>query len=390
MLPGRWSGRAKAAAVIIGLWSAYAVNETIHSYFEFQIWGKPMPLTRVAFGEFSFAYLCAAFTPAVLWVGSRFRFARPHIGRNLAVHVLSAIVFMSVVRLAWDVIYEPPKAFYSGGITFKKALYAISGTYESTFSAYVLILLAGYLHEYQTRYRKESVRAERLRTEMVQAQLQSLKMQIQPHFLFNTLHTISALVKESPAQAEWTITRLSDLLRLTLDNGRNSEIRLDDELKMAQLYLQIERTRYEERLNVHFDVEDETRAAIVPSFILQPLIENAIRHGIAHTPGPGHIVVLSEHRDATLFLKVRNTGPGLHRSTLREGVGLSATRSRLEFLYGDRYQFVLRGLTSGEVEASIVLPFATEASRRGEHGEHSNADRGRRATGEGAPAAAIG
>jgi hypothetical protein len=390
MSPVRWSGRAKDATVILGLWSAYAVNETVHSYFQTAIWGKPLPFARVAFGEFSFAYLCAAFTPAVLWIGARFRIARPNIARNLAVHAISATVFMSAITLAWHVIYIPPKPFYSGGVTLKKAVYAISGTYEATFSAYVLILLAGYLHDYQRRYRKESVRAERLRTEMVQAQLQSLKMQIQPHFLFNTLHTISALVKDSPAKAETTIARLSDLLRLTLEHGRNSEIRLEDELKMVQLYLDIECTRYEERLSVEYQVQDETRAAIVPSFILQPLIENSIRHGIALEPGPGHIVIASEHREANLFLNVRNTGAGLHRTTFREGVGLSATRSRLAFLYGDRYQFVLRGLTSGEVEASIVLPFSTGEIRRGEHGEHSNADRGRRATGAGSPAAALG
>ncbi len=387
---GRWSGRVKAAGVILGLWSAYAINETVHSYFQFQILEKPMALARVAFGEFSFAYLCAAFTPAVLWIGARFRIARPHIGRNLAVHALSAIVFMSLVRMAWDVVYVPPKAFFFGGITLRKTIYAISGTYESTFSAYVLILLAGYLHDYQSRYRKESVRAARLRTEMVQAQLQSLKMQIQPHFLFNTLHTISALVKESPAQAERTVVRLSDLLRLTLEHGKRSEICLDDELQMVRLYLEIECTRYEERLNVEYQVDENTRTAIVPSFILQPLVENAIRHGIAHAPGAGHIVLTSERRDTNLFLNVRNTGAGLHRNTFREGVGLSATRSRLEFLYGDHYQLVLRGLTSGEVEASIVLPFSTEETRRGEHGEHPNADRGRRTAGARAPATTAG
>jgi two-component system LytT family sensor kinase len=380
MQPRVFSGRAKTAAAIVGLWSAYAINETIHSYYEFQIYGKPLAWSRAAFGEFSFAYICAALTPLVLWLGNKFRVARPHLWRNLVVHAMAAVIFMSVVRLAWDIIYVPPKPFYDGGATLKKVIYAISGTYESTFPAYLLILLAGYVWEYQRRYRQEAVRAARLRTEMVQAQLQSLKMQIQPHFLFNTLHTISALVQESPPAAERTIARLSDLLRLTLEKGRNSEIQLDDELKMIGLYLEIECTRYEERLAVQFSVDEETRTAIVPSFILQPLIENAIHHGIANSTGPGHIIVAAQRRDAHLFLAVRNTGPGLPR-TFREGVGLGATRSRLEFLYGDRYQFVLRGLTSGEVEASIVIPFATEESRRGEHGEHSNADRGRREAG---------
>jgi two-component system, LytTR family, sensor kinase len=348
-----------------------------------------MPFLRAAYGEFSFAYLCAAFTPAVLWVGARFRVSRPHLWRNLLVQVVAAIAFISVVRLAWDLVYMPPKPFYAGGVTIRKAIYAISGAYESTLSAYLLILLAGYGREYQKRYREESVRAARLRTEMVQAQLQSLKMQMQPHFLFNTLHTISALVQESPPKAETTIARLSDLLRLTLEMGRNSEIRIEDELRIVALYLEIECTRYEERLNVVYEIDDDVKSAVVPSFILQPLIENAIRHGIANSASPGRVVITAQRRDAQLFLSVRNTGPSLSRNTFREGIGLAATRSRLEFLYEDRHHFGLQNLTSGEVEASIVLPFSIDGSQRGDHDEHPDADRRRREAGAGTVAAVV-
>ena len=138
---------------------------------------------------------------------------------------------MSIVRLGWDLVYQPPKAFFSGGATLQKAIFSISSTYEATLSAYLLIILAGYAHDYQRRYRKEAVCASRLQTEIVQAQLQALKMQLQPHFLFNTLHTISALVQQSPAAAERMIARLSDLLRLTLDIGRMTEFRFEEELR---------------------------------------------------------------------------------------------------------------------------------------------------------------
>jgi LytS/YehU family sensor histidine kinase len=232
------------------------------------------------------------------------------------------------------------------------------------------------------------VRAARLRTEIVQAQLHAIRMQIHPHFLFNTLHTISALVQGSPALAERMIARLSDLLRLTLETGKNSEITLGDEMRLIELYLEIERTRYEERLAVDIRVPDEMRSALVPNFILQPIVENAIRHGIAKSSARGSISIFAEKYGSNLVLKVRNTGPGLLRHS-REGVGVSATKSRLECLYGARQQFVLGELTPGLVEASIVLPFATADSQRTNHVEYSDADRGRREVGAGAAAPAL-
>jgi two-component system LytT family sensor kinase len=383
------SGSVKSAAFIIALWTLYAVNQTIHSYYQFQLWGKPIPFWRAVWGEFSFAYLCAAFTPAVLYIGSRFRVARPHVWRNLAVQCTAAVIFMSIVRLGWDLLYQPPKAFFSGGVTLQKAIFSISSTYEATLSAYLLIILAGYAHDYQRRYRKEAVRASRLQTEIVQAQLQALKMQLQPHFLFNTLHTISALVQQSPAAAERMIARLSDLLRLTLDIGRMTEIRFEEELRICELYLEIEQTRYEERLNVRYDIDDAVREALVPSFILQPLVENAVVHGISQSVGPGLVEISAEQKNGELILKVRNTGPGLSRLSLREGVGIGATRSRLEFLYGQKQRFELRDLTTGVVEASIALPFST-GSRRGDYGDDPSADRGRREVGARASAPALG
>src|SRR5262249_46782702 len=151
----------------------------------------------------------------------------------------------------------------------------------STFSAYVMILLAGYAYEFHQRYQNQTIRAERLRSEMIQAQLRALRMQTQPHFLFNTLHTISALVRECPAAAVRTIAQLSDLLRHTLETGGHSLIPLCDELHSVELYLEIERTRFEERLAVRIDVDHDLNSIRVPGFILQPLVENAVRHGIA-------------------------------------------------------------------------------------------------------------
>ena len=289
------SGGFKSAAFIFGLWTLYALDLTIHSYYQYRLWGKPISFGRAAWGEFSFAYLCAAFTPAVLYVGSRFRVARPHVWRNLAVHCTAAVYIHVDRDLGVGPGLPDRRRHSSRGRDATKSDFSISSFFEGTLSAYLLIILAGYAHDYQRRYRKEAVRASRLQTEIVQAQLQALKMQLQPHFLFNTLHTISALVQESPAAAERMIARLSDLLRLTLDIGRMTEIRFEEELRICELYLEIEQTRYEERLNVRYDIEDAVRDALVPSFILQPLVENAVVHGISQNVGPG-LVEISPHK----------------------------------------------------------------------------------------------
>ncbi|MBS1875945.1 MAG: histidine kinase [Acidobacteria bacterium] len=362
---------AKGAAIVLGLWTLYALNETLHTYFQFKIWQRPMSLASAAYAEFAFAYLCAAATPAVLWVGRRYRLSNRRPVRSVLAHLLAGATFAVVVRLAWDLVGGAPKPFYLGGATWWKALTAVSSTYEVTFTAYVMILLAGYAFEYQARYRKEAADAETLRAGMLQAQLQSLRMQLQPHFLFNTLHSISALVRECPPAAERTISLLSDLLRHTLDHGSATFMPLREELHAVELFLEIERTRYEERLEVRWALDDSTLDAQVPGFILQPLVENAIRHGVARRSAPGYIAIASAHRADKLVLTVTNSGP-LLREPLREGIGIGSTKSRLQTLYADSARFEIINLTQDEVQASITLPFATK-DREGQYG-YSYAD----------------
>ncbi len=259
--------------------------------------------------------------------------------------------------------------------TWRKLVGSIVGSADTGVFLYWTIVLVEHSFVYHKRYRDGLVNAARLQTELARAQLQALKIQLHPHFLFNTLHTISALVNEDPECAERTIARLSELLRLFLATSTIHEVPLGEELRILDLYLEIERTRFEDRLSVHCDVPSELRAAMVPNLVLQPLVENAIRHGVGRKSGPGWISIAAERYGETLVLRVTDNGEGLHQENCRRpesGKGLAITRGRLESLYGSHQSLVLHNLQMGGVEARITMPFRT--STEGPNGQETNAE----------------
>jgi len=185
------------------------------------------------------------------------------------------------------------------------------------------------------RLRDREVQAAALEARLARAQLQTLKAQLQPHFLFNTLHSISALNHEDPKAANRMLARLSSLLRLTLDKDSAQEVPLREELKMLQHYLDIEQIRLGDRLTVNMKIAPGTLDAMTPNLILQPIVENAIRHGIAPFSAPGQIFIEARADDKTLFLEVTDTGPGLDGKAFNAGIGLNNTQERLQQLYGN-------------------------------------------------------
>jgi sensor histidine kinase YesM len=221
---------------------------------------------------------------------------------------------------------------------------------------------------YALAYRRESearaLNSSQLETRLVEAQLQSLQRQLHPHFLFNTLNTISGLIRTDPDGADVMIDRLGDLLRMTLHKSSIQEVSLKEELDVLQKYLEIERTRFGNRLNVEMHVQPETLDAQVPSLVLQPLVENAIRHGIAPNARPGWIAVHAERAAGELVLQVLDSGDGLppdRLMALNRGVGLDNTRARLAHLYRDRYEFTFSNLERGFC-VTIRIPFEVETT----------------------------
>src|SRR5262245_40790860 len=198
-----------------------------------------------------------------------------------------------------------------------------------------------------------------LETQLAQAQLQSLKMQLHPHFLFNTLHAISALMDDDVKAARRMIARLSELLRLTLENAGQQEFSLRQELDALERYLEIEQIRFQDRLTVRLAVAPETLDASVPNLILQPIVENAIRHGIAPRSSAGWIEIRAERREGMVELQVIDDGPGLQPAgeELREGIGLTNTRARLRQLYGDEHRIEIEDAAEGGLAVKLSIPY---------------------------------
>ena len=212
------------------------------------------------------------------------------------------------------------------------------------------------------KYRDRELRGAQLTAELSRAQLQALKMQLKPHFLFNTLNSISALMYTDVDAADTMLARLSDFLRLTLDRELDQEVTLHEELEFIRRYLEIEKVRFEDRLTVNVDVAADVEDARVPTLALQPLVENAIHHGIATRPDGGSIDI----RDA-LHISVADNGVGTHgEEHPRERIGLANTRARLECLYGADHQFSFSASPAGGFIVEMVIPF---------HETHPNADR---------------
>jgi sensor histidine kinase YesM len=222
-----------------------------------------------------------------------------------------------------------------------------------------------YMHEARAR----ELNAAQLETRLVEARLHTLQRQMQPHFLFNTLNTISALMHRDVDAADAMIARLSDLLRMSLQRVGVQEVPLKEELDFLAKYLEIEQTRFRDRLTVVFDIQADTLHALVPNLLLQPLVENAIKHGIGPRPTPGQITVRARRTGALLELDVQDNGVGLSAARLTDfnrGVGLSNTRSRLDHLYGSLHRFEFRQPAEGGLLVCIAIPMAELAGEMGE------------------------
>jgi LytS/YehU family sensor histidine kinase len=220
-----------------------------------------------------------------------------------------------------------------------------------------------YAVNYYQMYRERELQAAQLQNQLAQARLQVLKTQLHPHFLFNTLNNISELVYQDPEAAEQMIASLSDLLRIALDKLDVQEVPLQQELEFLQKYLEIEQMRFHDRLQVKMAIDNDTLEARVPNMILQPLVENAIKHGIAPLAAGGTIEIGAARQNGHLNLRVKDNGAGVpfgDTTNLTEGVGLSNTRARLQHLYGTQHDFQLIPQQKGGLLLNLQIPYKSE------------------------------
>jgi sensor histidine kinase YesM len=223
--------------------------------------------------------------------------------------------------------------------------------------------------DYYREVRTRETQTAQLETKLVEAQLQALQRQLHPHFLFNTLHAISALVHRDPDKADEMIERLSDLLRLTLDKVGVQEVTVGEELEYLRAYLDIEQVHFGNRLEVSYHIDAGTLDALVPNLILQPIAENAIRHGLAPRAGKGQLSIEVMRRADRLLLRVADNGRGMSAASLSaadHGVGITNTRARLERLYRDAASLDFEPRAGGGLIVTMELPFRSAAPDAGE------------------------
>lgn len=358
-----WRSRWKRLAIIWGIWTFIGIVFTLQSYFTSFRSERPAPFLDSLYVQMTWAYLWALATPFVLWAASRLPIERNNWIRSSLLHVpLSIVLSVFITALGHVALWFYWGWSMSRPFSFERMGRFVVANFSEGIGIYLLIALTSYAFSYYRRYREGQVKTLRLEAQLSQAQLHALKMQLHPHFLFNTLHSISALLSNDTASARKMITRLGDFLRLTLDNSGSQEVTLKQEIEFLSCYLEIERIRFQDRLVTHVNVPHQTLDAKVPNLILQPIVENAIRHGIAPRSTPGLIEIGAEQRNGTLRIQVRDNGPGLptHRTSenmFQKGLGLANTETRLERLYGAAHLFDFRNSPAGGLVVTLEIPF---------------------------------
>ena len=307
----------------------------------------------------SYWYAWAVLAPGIFTLSRRCRFDREKWGRALAVHLAAAALF-TLAHVMMTVLVQN---LLRGVLTWESWYAVVRRTYWTSVDwemmTYWTIVGVGHALHFHSVVRERELAAAHLETRLAEARLQSLQRQLHPHFLFNTLHGISALMHIDLGAADRMIALLGDLLRSSLQIS-TQEIPLKDELDLLRKYLDIEQLRFRDRLTVTYDIPEETLDARVPSLLLQPLVENALDHGIAPSSGRGRLDIRARREGAHLFLEVADDGVGLKEDALtaiQKGIGVSNTRSRLQMLYGpaQRFEFCRtgpRGLT-----VRVVVPW---------------------------------
>jgi LytS/YehU family sensor histidine kinase len=354
-------------AIVIGVWAVLAGVATTFSYdFRAHV-GRPETWSNLARVYFT-AYILwsIVFTPIVVWVSRRFTIGKQHLVRTIVIHFFTALVIAvlsSASRIPLHGIIYPQYKEQVPWSAFRS--FFLANAYDELWMYLVVAAIAHGLI-YFRKFQDRELHSSELERQLTEAQLQMLKMQLQPHFLFNTLNTAYTLIRRDVDAAERVIIQLSDLLRLTLDNTGAHEVTLHEEISFIGKYLEIEQVRFRERLTVHYQIDPDCLDALVPNMILQPLVENAIRHGIAPHSRPGVIEIVARRRQDVLQLTVSDNGEGLDEGAVlerKDGVGLSNTRARLLQQYGPDSTLVLKPGPFHGLSATALLPYKQSVTK---------------------------
>jgi len=323
---------------------------------------QPIPWGNLITFRLADWYTCGLFVPVLVWATRRWPVERRHFAATVALH-LALVVVVSAAKI---ILFEPVRVWLGEqpmGLTR-----AFAGGFISEIVAFGATAAAIHAIEFYTRYQEREAHSQQLQARLTDAQLRALRAQLNPHFLFNTLNAVTTLLHRDPERADAMLTRLGELLRLTLRADPDHEIPLAEEIELLERYLDIMRMRFSDRVTVTCWVDPEVEQAMVPSFILQPLVENAFEHGVAQSNGLSHVDVQARASSdaASVVLRVRDDGPGPGtaggQQAAGKGVGISNTRRRLHEMYGGAGSLTLSASPAGGTLVEVRLPLRVTRS----------------------------
>ncbi len=364
----RFSLSTREIVLIFAFWTFLATLSAVNRLLDPRGFGfRPMSPTGPIMLAYIEAWTWAAFTPVILWLSSWSSLAKSNDGRArsmwvrvpllLMIGVGIAIIVYTLLDAARFAIIDPPiRRGRGGGSAFAPLREIGRFRFLNQLLVYLAVLATGFARQFFRSDQRRQQQSAHLQAQLAEARLDALRMQINPHFLFNTLHAVSALVERDPGGVRRMIARLSELLRYTIESHATDEVPLRDELAFLRRYIEIMEIRFQGRLRVDMEIEDETLDALVPNLVLQPIVENALEHGANRAVGEGRIAIVARRDEGRLVLSVRDNGPGLDTVT-ESGVGLANTRARLEQLYGNQAVLTLRSAAGGGTIAEIALPY---------------------------------
>lgn len=341
------------------VWTLLGVSFALSTYLGARQDNVQLSWKRVLSGYLADFYLWGMLSPLIFLLARRFEL-RKHFPRNVLIHlgasvVLSGFVISAASPLVWYLGYPNLARNPTLAILWRNNAFSPYYFHQGLTIYWTTLVVAHALYYYRG-LRKGEAQTARLTAQLAQAQLQALKMQIHPHFLFNTLNSIAALLHKDVEAADRMIARLGDFLRLTLKSSDAQTVDFEQELEFLKCYLDIEHIRFQDRLTVDLDIDPHALKATVPNLILQPIVENAVRHGVARQTSHGHITIRARRDGERLIMTVEDNGPGLKVKSNGSGIGISNTRARLEQFYGSDFSFQIANSTERGASVTLDVP----------------------------------
>ena len=355
-MKNRW---LRIAATAAG-WAFLGLVLSLEVYFNMRAEMSWADFAEVAIPQFGRAAMWACLAPFILMLRARMPLSSGHWVGGVLFHILFSFLVMATFYLgrieAYSIFFDP----ITGGF-WHAASRSFYGHNMVDMAYYWAVIAFGYGGDLQRRFKNEEIRAAQLEGKLIEAELKALREQLKPHFLFNTLNTISVLVRDGKNEMAVTLlARLGSLLRMSLDGTHKNETTLRVEMDFLERYIEIQKARFPDRLTVAISIDEEALGVPVPWLILQPIVENAILHGVAPKSGPGRVDILGRVENGSLHLEVLDDGPGLPENRrVVEGTGLANTRERIAKLYGGAGRMTLSGRPTGGISVEIILPCRT-------------------------------